>query len=425
MKTVRITPPMRPLTLQPAQTFQLPGSKSITNRLLLLAALAKGPAESKIVCALKSDDTHYMAAALRSMGVEVTEPDPATFVIQPGPRLLAPTEPLFIGNAGTAMRFLTAAAALADGTVKLDGDEHMRKRPIGALVKALRSLNINVEDTEGKPPVVVHGRGGFSGRNVEIDASLTSQYLSALLMVAACGSGPVDVSLTNVDIGARGYVDLTIGAMKAFGGRVDELSRGTWRVYATGYQPRHLVVEPDASAATYPWAWAAITGGSISVGRPPEDFMQPDAKAHAHIAAFPHMPAVIDGSQMQDAVPTLAVLAAYNATPVRFTGIANLRVKECDRIAVLAQGLNRIRPGLAQEDGDDLIVNGDTALAGATVEAVIDPHADHRMAMSFALAGLVTGGIVIENPDCVAKTYPNYWDDLESLGVAMAFSPAG
>ena len=131
---------------------------------------------------------------------------------------------------------------------------------------------------------------------------------------------------------------------------------------------------------------------------------------------------VIDGSQMQDAIPTLAVLAAYNEAPVRFTGIANLRVKECDRTAALAEGLNRIKSGLAAEDGDDLIVNGDPALRGATVASVIDPRADHRIAMSFALAALMTSGIEIEDPDCVGKTYPRYWDDLESLGLDLAFA---
>ena len=137
------------------------------------------------------------------------------------------------------------------------------------------------------------------------------------------------------------------------------------------------------------------------------------------MAAFPHMPAEIDGSQMQDAVPTLAVLAAFNTSPVRFTGIENLRVKECDRIRALSLGLNAIRAGLAEEDGDDLIVHSDLSLAGQSSDALIDTFADHRIAMSFALAGLKIPGIRIENPDCVAKTYPAYWDALASLGVEM------
>jgi 3-phosphoshikimate 1-carboxyvinyltransferase len=135
------------------------------------------------------------------------------------------------------------------------------------------------------------------------------------------------------------------------------------------------------------------------------------------ISAFPHMPAVIDGAQMQDAIPTIAVLAAYNVTPVRFTGISNLRVKECDRVRALSLGLNAIRQGLAREEGDDLIVNSDPGLAGQTLPAEIDTFADHRIAMSFALAGLKTSGITILDPKCVGKTYPGYWDALASLGV--------
>ena len=149
----------------------------------------------------------------------------------------------------------------------------------------------------------------------------------------------------------------------------------------------------------------------------PDAFTQPDARSHATIAAFPHLPAVIDGSQMQDAVPTLAVLAAFNATPVRFTGIANLRVKECDRVAALAQGLCRIRPGLGREEGDDLLVASDPTLAGQSLPAEIDSFADHRIAMSFALAGLRIAGIAILDPACVAKTYPGYWRALAALGV--------
>jgi 3-phosphoshikimate 1-carboxyvinyltransferase len=159
-----------------------------------------------------------------------------------------------------------------------------------------------------------------------------------------------------------------------------------------------------------------LNGGAIDLGV--DHFTQPDAQAQDLIAAFPNMPAVIDGSQMQDAVPTLAVLAAFNARPVRFVGIANLRVKECDRIRALFLGLNAIRQGLAREDGDDLIVNADPTLAGQTHPAEIDTFADHRIAMSFALAGLKVHGITILDPDCVAKTYPAYWDTLTGLGVA-------
>ncbi|MFC5423200.1 3-phosphoshikimate 1-carboxyvinyltransferase [Bosea eneae] len=392
-----------------------PGSKSITNRALLVAALAKGT--SRLSGALKSDDTRYMAQALREMGVAIEEPDATSFIVTSDARLKVPAKPLFLGNAGTATRFLTAAAALVDGTVVVDGDEHMRKRPILPLVEALTRLGVAISAPSGCPPVTIQGQGGFDGGLVEVDGGLSSQYVSALLMAGACARNPVDVVLTGQEIGARGYVDLTLATMRAFGAQVSEPDSGGWRIAPTGYVATDYLIEPDASAATYLWAAEVLTGGAIDLGVPASAFTQPDAKAHELIAAFPNLPAEIDGSQMQDAVPTLAVLAAFNRTPVRFTGIANLRVKECDRVAALAQGLSRIRPGLGVEDGDDLLVASDPALAGQTLPAEIDTFADHRIAMSFALAGLKIGGVTILDPACVAKTYPDYWRALGSLGV--------
>lgn len=411
---VAIVPATGPLT----GAVTLPGSKSITNRALLMAGLARG--RSSLTGALKSDDTARMAEGLTAMGVRVDEPDATTFVVEGTGVLRAPTAPLFMGNAGTAMRFLTAAAALVQGPVTLDGDHYMRARPIGGLVDALRTLGVDAAAEGGKPPVTVQGTGGFDGDRVVIDASLTSQYVSALLMLAGCGRRPVQVALKDSDIGARGYIGLTLAAMRRFGARIDEAD-GAWTVHPTGYRATDFPVEPDASAATYLWAAEALTGGRIDLGLEANAFTQPDAAAHAAIAAWPHMPAVIDGSQMQDAVPTLAVLAAFNDGPVRFTGIANLRVKECDRISALAQGLSAIRAGLGVEDGDDLLVAGDSSLTGRTLPARIDTHGDHRIAMAFALAGLRIDGIVVQDPACTAKTYPGYWDALASLGVGLRF----
>lgn len=392
-----------------------PGSKSITNRALLLAGLARGT--SRLTGALKSDDTRYMADALRAMGVDIEEPDATSFVVAGTGTLEPPAGPLFLGNAGTATRFLTAAVALGNGCFVVDGDEHMRKRPITPLVDALQSLGVDVSAPTGCPPVTVESTGGFASHHVVIDAGLSSQYVSALLMAAPCSGEPFTVELAGDDIGARGYIDLTLAAMRAFGAEVEQVTPSVWRVKPTGYRAADFHIEPDASAATYLWGAEALTGGSIDIGTAASDFTQPDARAFEVISAFPDMPAVIDGSQMQDAIPTIAVLAAYNATPVRFTGIANLRVKECDRVGALSLGLNAIREGLAREEGDDLIVNADPALAGQTLPAEIDTFADHRIAMSFALAGLKTSGITILDPRCVGKTYPGYWDALASLGV--------
>jgi 3-phosphoshikimate 1-carboxyvinyltransferase len=409
MKKLTIIPPQHPLTGRVSP----PGSKSITNRVLLLAGLAQG--ESRLTGALKSDDTRYMAEALRAMGVRVLEPDDTTFVVEGTGKLAAPEKPLFLGNAGTATRFLTAALALGHGRYVVDGDAHMRKRPIQPLVDALQRLGVDIEAPTGCPPVTINATPQFSNDHVVIDAGLSSQYVSALLMAAPLTGTAFLIELAGDAIGARGYIDLTLAAMRAFGAEVSQVSSSQWRVAPTGYRAADFHIEPDASAATYLWAAEALTGGDIDLGV--AHFSQPDAKAKDLIAAFPNMPQVIDGAQMQDAIPTLAVLAAFNNSPVRFVGIANLRVKECDRIRALSLGLNAIREGLAHEDGDDLIVAADPALAGQTHEAEIDTFADHRIAMSFALAGLKVHGITIQDPDCVAKTYPTYWETLARLGV--------
>nr|WP_314261062.1 3-phosphoshikimate 1-carboxyvinyltransferase [uncultured Devosia sp.] len=412
-----IVPPNRPLTGRVSP----PGSKSITNRALLLAALANGT--SRLTGALKSKDTTLMAAALRQMGVTVDEPDETSFVVTSTGRLQAPEGPLFLGNAGTATRFLTAAVATVDGTVVVDGDEEMRLRPIGPLVTALQSLGIAASAPTGCPPVTIVGNGSFGSGRVEIDGGLSSQYVSALLMAAPLGDGPITVALTGKEIGARGYVDLTLAAMRSFGASVEQLDAGTWQVEPTGYKAADLLVEPDASAATYLWGIEALTGGTVDLGVAADAFTQPDALAQAVIAQYPNMPAVIDGSQMQDAVPTLAVLAAFNNQPVRFVGIANLRVKETDRIRAVANELNRILPGLATEEGDDLLVASDPDLASRSQSARVETYHDHRIAMSFALAGMKLPGITILDPACTGKTYPAYWDMLESLGVEL--QPAG
>jgi 3-phosphoshikimate 1-carboxyvinyltransferase len=413
LEALTVVPPDRPLVGRVTP----PGSKSITNRALLLAALARGT--SRLTGALKSRDTVLMARALTQMGVTVGEPDATTFIVTSDGTLKAPVEALMLGNAGTATRFLTAAVSLVEGRVVIDGDEAMRKRPIEPLLVALRSLGIDATSQTGCPPVVVNGTGTFGSGRVEIDGGLSSQYVSALLMAAPFGEGAIDVSLTGKDLDARGYVNLTLAAMRAFGAKVEQRDEMTWRVEPTGYKAADFHIEPDASAATYLWAAEALTGGSIDLGVPMEGFTQPDAEAARFIRMFPRLPAVIDGSQMQDAVPTLAVLSAFNETPVRFVGIANLRVKECDRVAALSTELNRIRPGLAREEGDDLVVNSDPGLAGRQLPTRIETYEDHRIAMSFAIAGLRIGGITILDPECVGKTYPGYWDALRSLGVEL------
>ena len=307
---------------------------------------------------------------------------------------------------------------MAEGEVIIDGDAHMRKRPIAPLVDALRAVGVRIEAPTGCPPVRVTGSGPWPRTEVTVDAGLSSQYASALMMAAACQASPIIVHLANSQIGGSGYLTLTLSVMAAFGADVD-LDDHAYRIAPTGYRARRYKIAPDASAATYFWAAEQLTGGAIELGFDVNDRAQPDAASWTVMQTFPRLPATIDGGQMQDSVPTLAVLAAFGVGTVRFTGIENLRVKECDRTSALCQGLNALRPGLAEEDGDDLVVHGDPDLVAHARPAVIETHDDHRIAMSFGLAGLRLPDIAIVNPDCVAKTFPGYWDALRGLGVEM------
>lgn len=414
--TATLTPPAEPLT----GTVTLPGSKSVTNRALLVAALAQGT--STLTGLLRSDDTRHMMTALRQMGVEIEELSETSLRITGQGGLRQPDAPLFLGNAGTAVRFLTAAVALVDGPVTITGDEHMQKRPIAPLIDTLVSLGVAAKAPTGCPPVEIMGTGAFRTGDVTVSGALSSQYISAIMILAAMAKDETRIHIEGGKIGAVGYLQITAAVMRAFGAEVSFPAENRIVIQPGGYRAADYAIEPDASAATYLWAAEVLTGGEIDTGAEPASMNQPDAAAHALIAAFPAMPSEIEGSQMQDAIPTLAVLAAFNTRPVRFTGIANLRVKECDRVEALRDGLTRIRADLATVEGDDLIVHADPALSGQTQPARIDSYADHRIAMCFALAGLRIHGITIEDPDCVSKTFPNYWAVLESLGVEIAFT---
>ena len=408
-----VTPVASPLT----GSVTLPGSKSVTNRALLVAGLARGV--SRLTGILRSDDTKYMMAALRAMGVEIVEIDETTVDVHGSGGLKPASDPLFLGNAGTATRFLTAAVALVNGTTVVTGDEHMQKRPIAPLLETLRTMGVDASSDTGCPPVTIKGTGGFRSGDIEVSGTLSSQYISAIMMLAAMGDDETRIRIGGGKIGAVGYLHITAAVMRAFGATVVFPSASEIVVSPGGYTAAQYPVEPDASAATYLWGAEVLTGGAIDIGCAPDAMNQPDAKAFDVISTFPDMPAEINGSQMQDAVPTLAVLAAFNNTPVRFTGIENLRVKECDRIEAVHKGLTAIRPDLATVEGDDLIVHADPGLPGQTRDCLIDSYADHRIAMCFALAALKVHGVKIEDPYCVSKTFPAYWDVLRSLGVSV------
>jgi len=409
-----ITPPTHLLKGK----IRLPGSKSITNRALLIASLADG--HSILSGALKSDDTIVMANALRLMGVKIDKLEQPIINIYATATLLEANQVLLLGNAGTATRFLTAAAGLVNGKTIIDGDEDMRKRPIEPLVKSLNSIGVNCFATNGCPPVTIQSNGKISGKSIEIDASLSSQYVSALLIIAPMLGHEFTISFgAKEKIGGRGYIDLTLAIMREFGAIVDEVEPNKWVVQATGYKAINYNIAPDFSSCTYLWAIKALMGAELELYPLMGIKNQPDAKAQEFIKPFPNMPTTIDGEQMQDAIPTLAVLAAFNSQTIRFTGIANLRVKECDRIAALNKGLNAISKGLAKEDGDDLIIFGNPNLISPKQPVLINTYNDHRIAMSFALAGLKLENILIDNPNCVAKTYAKFWDDLADIGVKL------
>ena len=416
---VRVSPPGAPLrgTLAP------PGSKSLTNRALLLAGLSNGT--SRLTGILRSDDTRHMLACLRALGVGVEDVSEHAVTVTGTGRLRAPAEPLYVGNAGTAARFLAAATALCDAPVSIDGNEAMRTRPIEPLLHALRDVGLGASSATGFFPV--RTGGAFEQRRDEIvvDASLSSQYVSALLMIAP--RLPRGLALAPRDPGASdgfGYIDLTVDLMARFGAKTarerDADGRVTrWRVEPADYRGTDVAIEPDASSLTYVLAAEALSGGRIEVGAEHERSAQPDAASFPYIRAYRELPDTLDCSMMQDAVPTLAVLAAVGGRRVRLTGLKNLRVKECDRVHAIATELGRFDEGVVRVDVDDLIIDGTRGIEAGRDDVVVCTYDDHRIAMAFALLGLVRHGVVIDDPGCVAKTYPGYWRDLATLGVEL------
>ena len=399
--------------------IRVPGSKSLTNRALILASLSSG--KSKLNHVLLSDDTKVMIDALLQMDVDISFSSPTTIDINSTGKLSEPQKTLYLGNAGTATRFLTAVSCLVNGNVRIDGDIYMQSRPIMPLVNALRHLGIEIVCETGCPPLTIKGNGRFNGDEVIIDGNLSSQYVSALLMLAPFCKNEFSIVMQDSGIGGQGYIDLTLALMNKFGIEVSVTDNG-WKVRSQSYVATEYDVEPDASSMTYIWAIESLTNGNIDTSCDPKKMTQPDAVVYDLIQSFPNFPDVIDGSQFQDAVPTLAVMSAFSNKKVRFTGIENLRVKECDRTAALKEGLCKIHPQLAKEIGDDLVVDGCVNIEDMkNLDILIDSKDDHRMAMCFSLAGLMLEGISISNPNCVAKTYPSYWETLQKLGIELKF----
>jgi 3-phosphoshikimate 1-carboxyvinyltransferase len=415
------------LPAPPRLDWTVPGSKSLTNRALVLAALAEG--ESRLEGALESDDTFHMRRALIALGVEIDEASATTWTVRGGrARLKAPAAPLFVGNSGTTVRFLTALAALVPGAVRLEGDAHMARRPIDELVAALTALGVRVDCETGCPPLTVHG-GALGGGHVRMRGDRSSQYFSALLMAGALAREPLTVEVLG-SLVSRPYVEITRRMIEAFGGSVTAAG-DTFRIEPVrAYRAQTYVIEPDASAASYAFALAAASGGSIRVpglgkGALQGDVAFADVLEQAGAAVRRSEDAIqVDGGRLRgvdvdmhnisDTVMTLAAIAPVADGPTTIRNVANIRIKETDRLLATVRELERL--GQAVTHGDDWLRIDPRPVVPATVHT----YDDHRMAMSFAILGAVRPGVTIENPSCVAKTYPGFWRDLarvyESVG---------
>lgn len=417
---------VQPLAKPPVCTVRVPGSKSITNRALILAALAQpqpgGPRYSVLQGALRSEDTEVMIDSLQRLGIEVVTD-------WPNQRITVPCTPIsqwksnvefFCGNSGTTIRFLTAMLSVGEGTYRLDGIERMRERPIQHLLDALRQLGVDARSEKGNgcPPVVLQ-TAGLAGGNVAVKSDVSSQYLSALLMAAPYSRHPLTIQIEG-ELVSEPYIGITLKMMQAWGVPV-VMHQHSYRVASQPYQAREYLIEPDASSASYFWAAAAITGGSVTVPGL-EQSMQGDAQFFRELIKMGCQPvddATLQGSSLQgittdmnaisDTVMTLAVVALFAEGSTTITNVAHIRHKETDRLAALATELRKV--GAEVEEFADGLTIHPRPLHGAT----LDTYNDHRMAMSLSLIGLRIPGIRIRNPGCVAKTFPNYWQSLENL----------
>jgi 3-phosphoshikimate 1-carboxyvinyltransferase len=424
-----------------------PPSKSATQRALVAASLARGV--SRLVRPLLADDAARLAAALRSIGVgvTVTGTGPAAAAEVDATRPVSPPgAPLQVGNAGTAMRFLTARLAGEQAEFVVDGDARMRQRPIEPLVAALRALGAAAVSREGNgcPPVRVGGRGLHGGR-ARLPGGVSSQFVSALLLAAPMAETGLEVEVDGTLV-SRPYVDLTIDMMRRFGVTVTAgPARGAASPSGAGsssaaadcfqvtagqsYRAAEVVIEGDWSSASYLFAAAALVPGRVEVRGLENASLQGDARlldclqemgcrvtrgSDAIVVEGPDRlrGIVADLGEMPDVAPTLAVVSLFAAGETRIHGVPHLRFKETDRIAVLCESIGRMG-GNAEPAPDGLIVRPRT-LSGAA----IDPHDDHRIAMSFAMAGMRLPGVVILNPGCVSKSYPGFWDDLDRMSRA-------
>jgi 3-phosphoshikimate 1-carboxyvinyltransferase len=429
------TTPPESLAIHPVGRFdvklRLPGSKSLTNRALLLAALAAG--RSRLSHLLLADDTRVMLEALAKLGFTLRVEEAAgTVEIQGhGGRIPAAAADLFLGNSGTTTRFLTAAACLGRGTFTLDGVPRMRQRPIAQLVEPLNALggDIHYSGEPGFPPLRIEARG-LTGGSLTLKPTLSSQYISALLQAGPYMFNGLDLYFDG-PVTSLPYVLMTVRLMAVFGVRVTVLGDGAGMIVVPdAYAAREYEIEPDASNASYFLAAAALSPGSRctleGLGRRSLQgdvgFAQVLGQMGAEVTVRDESITVIgtdrlagvdvDLNTMPDMAQTLAVAALFAEGPTVIRNIGNLRVKETDRLAALRTELGKLGATVRVE-GDDLHVEMDRA--GALRPAAVDTYDDHRMAMAFAVAGLRCPGVTIRDPACVNKTFPEFWKYLEKL----------
>lgn len=416
-----------PVRTEPlAGTIRPPGSKSITNRALICAALADG--RSHLQGVLDSEDTRVMIEALRSLGLSIDHDvrEASVDVTGCGGVLPVDAAELFVANSGTTMRFLTALLALAKGRFRVDGVERMHQRPIGDLVDALNSLGaqIECESPNRCPPVEIDARG-LSGGEVAIRGDMSSQFLSGLLMAAPLARGDTTIRIEG-ELVSQPYVEMTLRVMRSFGVVAEAEDLQKFQIPGNqAYQAGHYAIEPDASAASYFWAAAAIVGGQVTVEGLSRGSLQGDVafcdclermgcqvafeKDSITVVGGPLRGIDVNMNAMSDTVQTLAAVALFAEGPTRVRGVAHNRYKETDRIGDLATELRKV--GAAVEEHED----GLTIIPRPLQAAEINTYHDHRMAMSLALIGLRVPGIVILNPACTDKTYPDYFADLFRL----------
>lgn len=401
----------------------VPGSKSLTHRAYAVALLARRP--TVLVGALDAEDTRLFERALEALGYDVARSGERVRV-RPTGRVVERGE-IFCGNAGTLFRFLVALLATVPGEWIVDGTPRLRERPVGPLVDALVPLGVEIDWIEepGHAPLRLHG-GSLAGGLTALDAGESSQYLSALLLAGQRAAAPIEIEVERLV--SSPYVDLTIDLLLAQGGIVERPEEGLYRTEPAALVGGEIAIEPDLSAAAYPAAAAALSGGDILIERVRLDSRQADrrllellARMGAEVTVEPEGVRVAGGalaavtadlSEFPDQVPTLAALAPFARGTTRIENVAHLRIKESDRLAAMASELRRAGAEV-EELADGLVIPGVWAEAPPPADpVVVEPHDDHRIAMAMALVALRRPNLSISNPQCVAKSYPLFWRDL-------------